>query len=238
MKVIAVVPCRNEATYIADVVFQLYQIVGLTMVVDDNSTDNSAGKARDAGAYVVKKYGKRGYGATLKVGMNEAIFSGCDIVVTLDGDGQHDPKDIFKVIKPIENGEADIVIGSRFIGNNDLIPRYRKFGIQVITWLYNVFNKQKTSDAQCGYRAYKREVVETLSMKESGMAFSIEMLIKARVLGYRIVEVPVKVLYHRQYSQNSALNPITHGLSVAWATIKWRVMLELIPKLKLWGERK
>jgi len=232
VKVIALIPCHNEAVSISDVVFRVNEFVGLTMVVDDNSTDGTADKAIDAGACIVRKYGKRGFGSTLKQGMDEALLKDCDIIVTLDGDGQHDPKETMSVIKPIKDEEADVVVGSRFIKNGDLVPAYRKFGIKVVTWLYNIGSKQKVSDAQCCFRAYKREVLQNMPMTENGFTFSTETLIRARAMGFRIKEVPVKVLYHKQFSQNSTLNPIRHGLGVAWGTVKLRVKVELWGKIK------
>jgi glycosyltransferase involved in cell wall biosynthesis len=232
LKVIAILPCFNEQQNIADLVFQLHNFVGLTMVVDDSSTDDTVQKATDAGAYIVRKYGKRGFGSTLKRGMDEALLKDCDIIVTLDGDGQHDPNEALSVIKPIEDGIADVVIGSRFIKNNSNIPEYRKFGIKVITWLFNVFHKQKITDSQCCFRAYKKEVIQNMIMNEDGFSFSTETLVRARALGYRIAEVPVKVLYHKQFSRNSTLNPIKHGLSVALGTVKIRLQVEMIEKIK------
>jgi glycosyltransferase involved in cell wall biosynthesis len=232
VKAIAIIPCYNETNCISDVVFKVNEFVGLTMVVDDSSTDDTVAKAKDAGAYIVRRFGKRGFGAALKQGMNEAFLKDCEIIVTLDGDGQHDPNDTFNVIKPIEDGVADVVIGSRFLEIGNTIPRYRKFGIQVINWLYNVFSKQKVTDAQCCFRAYRHEVLRAISMNEHGFTFSTETLIKARALGFRITEVPVNVLYHKQYSQNSTLNPIKHGLSVAWGTVKLRLKVELWSKIK------
>lgn len=228
MKVIAIIPCLNESTHISELVFQMYNFVGLTMVVDDSSTDNTVQKAREAGAYIVRKYGKRGFGSALKKGMDEALLRDCDIIVTLDGDGQHDPQDTFRVIRPIEEGKADVVVGSRFLENGSKIPKYRRFGIRVITWLYNMFSKQKVTDAQCCFRAYTREVLKLMPMTENGFTFSTEILIRARAMGFRIAEVPVKVLYHKQFSKNSTLNPVTHGLSVAWGTIKLRLKIELL----------
>lgn len=239
MKVIAVIPCLDEEQSITDVVLQMNELVGMSIVADDNSKDGTVAKAEEAGAYVVRRFGKRGFGSNTKSGIDEALIRECDIIVTLDGDGQHDPSEVFRVLAPIEKGEADVVVGSRFLQkNHSLIPRYRKFGIKVITWLYNVGNKQKVSDAQCCFRAYRADVLKALDIKEGGFTFSTETLIKVRALGYRIKEVPVSVLYHRQFSQNSTLNPIQHGLSVAFGTIRLRLKVELLGKFKHWRTQK
>ena len=233
MKAIVVIPCFNEKQNISELVFWVNQFAQETIVADDNSTDGTKEEAEGAGAYVVRNFGKRGFGSNTKAGIDEALIRECDIIVTLDGDGQHDPKEMARVLEPIEKGEADVVIGSRFLQkNHSLIPGYRKFGIKVITWLYNVGNKQRITDAQCCFRAYKSEVLKRIDINEVGFTFSTETLIKVRALGYRIKEVPVTVLYHKQFSQNSTLNPIRHGLGVAMGTVMVRLKVEVFDKIK------
>lgn len=232
MKTVAVLPCFNEQESIAELVLKTNSLVGASIVADDNSDDETVSRAKQAGAYVVKNFGKRGFGSNSKTGIDHALAMGCDIIVTLDGDGQHDPKEVYRLLEPIENGEADVVIGSRFLEVNGMIPKYREFGIKVITWLCNVGHKTKFSDAQCCFRAYKREVLEDVKITEGGFTFSIETLVKARAMGFHIKEVPITVLYHRQFSRNSTRNPIIHGVSVALGTVKVRLKVELLGRLK------
>jgi len=221
MRVIAVIPCYNEEQHISELVFAVNKFVSISMVVDDNSTDGTVKEAKRSGAYIARNFGRRGAGANTQAGIDNALLQDWDIIVTLDGDGQHSPIDIPKLLDPITDGEADIVVGTRFTNESaDIIPLYRRFGIRVITWLYNVGNKQKLSDVQCCFRAFGRDAISRLGITETGFSFSIEMLVKAR----RIVDV----LYHRQFSQNSSLNPIVHGLSVALGVIKWRIKVELL----------
>lgn len=232
MKTIAVIPCLNESTNIADIVFQVNQLVGISIVADDNSDDETVEEAERAGAFITRNFRRRGAGANTETGITEAMLLDCDAVVTLDGDGQHNPADIPKLLKPISDGEADVVVGTRFDGGSEnVIPRYRRFGIKVVTWLFNFGRKQKLSDVQCCFRAFSRKALEAIDITETGFSFSVETVIKARGLGFRVVEVPVNVLYHKQFSRNSSLNPIAHGLSVALGTIKWRIKIELLPKL-------
>ena len=101
------------------------------------------------------------------------------------------------------------------------IPGYRKFGINVITWLYNLGSKAKVSDAQSGFRAYTRKVLDAFSLTEKGMGISVEVIIKARKKGFSIKEVPITCLYH---SQGSSLNPVAHGLGVAFTVVKLRLL--------------
>jgi FkbM family methyltransferase len=233
MKSIAVIPCYNEEQYIFDLVKRVRQYVDLAIVTDDNSKDNTVEMAKKSGASVVVNSLKRGMGFNTKIGFDNALSNGCDIVVTLDGDGQHNPDEIDKVVTPIINGEADLVIGSRFLnGSISNIPKYRKFGIGVITSLYNLGNKNKITDAQCCFRAYKKDVLKKIQISEAGFPFSIETLVKARESGFRIKEVPVNVLYHEKFSNNSTLNPIRQGLDVAFSTVRIRLKIEVINKLK------
>ncbi|MEE9304548.1 MAG: glycosyltransferase family 2 protein [Thiotrichaceae bacterium] len=223
MKVVAVIPCYNEEKTIADIVTRTTKYVEKVVVADDCSIDKTVDIALKAGATVVANEIRQGFGGNMLSGISSAMTNGKpDIVVTLDGDGQHNPDEIPRVIEPILKGQTDIVIGSRFMGDYDA-PRYRKFGIDVITWLYNVGNEQKITDAQSCLRAYKREVLESVNLEEKGFGLSTEILVKARAKGFRIVEVPVSCIYHKEFSMNSSMNPIKHGLSVALCTIKWRL---------------
>ena len=225
MKVAVVIPCRNEARTIAEIVHEAAKYVDEVTVADDNSEDETVALARAANAKVIcNSSSRRGAGANTKRGMKVVD---ADVVVTLDGDGQHLASEIPRVLAPILNGTADLVIGSRFVRSYK-IARYRKFGIDVITWLYNVGRKTKISDSQSCFRAYTRELLESINIEERGFGFSTEVLIKARAKSFRIVEVPITCVYHEEFAQNSSLNPVVHGLGVAWVTIKWRIKEELL----------
>lgn len=227
MKIVAVIPAYNEENTIADIVKRASQYVNCgVIVVDDGSSDQTGWVAERAGAEVDKLWRNFGAGAATRTGLGFARARDADVVVTLDGDGQHDAIEIPDVIAPILEGYADLVIGSRFMGDYKM-PKYRRFGIGVITWLYNVGSKQKIRDGQSCFRAYGRKALESLEITEGGFAFSVETLIKAHKNGLRIVEVPITCHYHERYWDNSTLNPVRHGLSVALAVIKWRVKLRV-----------
>jgi glycosyltransferase involved in cell wall biosynthesis len=119
-----------------------------------------------------------------------------DVEITLDGDGQHNPLEVESLIIPIKNGKADIVIGSRFLGQSRA-PTIRRIGLAVINWLINIGCESKLTDGQSGYRAYSRKAILQLKTTETGMAFSVETLIKARVQGLRIKEVPIAIKYQQ-----------------------------------------
>jgi len=220
-KIIAAIPCLNEEAFIGDIVTRAKKYVDKVIVIDDGSTDNTSKAARAAGAKVIKHKTNQGAGAATRTAFEAAKRSHADILVTLDGDGQHNPDEIPQLLAPIINEEADLVIGSRFLTPNpQQMPKYRKFGIDVITFLYNFGSKARVSDAQCCFRAQNRRLIEAVTITEAGFGFSVQVLIQARKKGFTIKEVPISCIYH---SDGSSLNPVTHGLGVAFNVIKHRL---------------
>jgi len=224
-KVIATIPCFNTECSIGEIVSRAKQYVDQVIVIDDGSHDGTAEAARAAGALVIDHGTNRGYGEAIKSCFEAAKANAADVLVILDGDGQHNPDEIPKLLTPILHGAADMIIGSRFIAKERSMPPYRKFGIDVITLLWNFGSKTKISDAQSGFRAYSKKIFETFSLSEQGMGVSIEILEKARRRRVIIKEVPISCLY-----APSTLNPkaIKHGLGVAFSVV--RVRLKNYPK--------
>jgi len=219
-RIAAGIPARNEQQFIAEVVRKARKFVDEVIVVDDGSTDDTAEAAKAAGALVIKHETNRGAGEATRACFEEARRRGAQVLVTLDGDGQHDPDGIPQILAPILKGKADLVIGSRFLGSNNPIPRYRKFGINVITWLYNLGSKLRISDAQSCFRAYGKKALHSLNIREQGFSFSVELLVQARQKGFTITEVPISCIYH---SASHSANPVTHGLGVALTVVKLRL---------------
>jgi len=235
MKTIAIIPCYNEARSAGDIITRASQYVDKVIVPDDNSTDDTVLVATKVEATIAMNHtNKRGAGANTKRGIDVARTLNPDIIVTLDGDGQHNPDEIPEVVKPIMDNKANLVIGSRFmLGHYDnTAPFYRRVGIGIITSLYNIFSNQKVYDAQSCFRAFDVRALEVATMTERGFPFSIETLIKARHSRLKIVEVPVSCIYHKELGLNSSMNPIKQGISLALATIKWRIRLELADATK------
>jgi len=218
-KVIAAIPCYNEERFIGEVVLKAKKHVDQVIVIDDGSRDGTSQAARAAGALVVIHGVNKGYGESVKSCFEAAKANHADVLVIFDGDGQHNPEELPRALAPVLNGGADMVIGSRFLGGGGSMPRYRKFGIDVITWLFNMGSKVRVSDAQSGFRAYGRRVLDSIPLAEKGMGISVEVLIKARGKGFTIQEVPISCSYH---PNSSTLNPVRHGLSVALTVVKLR----------------
>jgi glycosyltransferase involved in cell wall biosynthesis len=231
MKIIAVIPCLNEEQFIGDVVAKALKHVDKVIVADDGSTDGTADVARGAGAVVISHKKRLGAGAATRTGFEAAIKMGADIVVTLDGDGQHNPGEIPALLAPILDGKADLVIGSRFLCATK-VPFHRKFGIDIITWLYNVGHKDRIADGQSGFRAYSRKTLEAIKITYPGFGFSIQSLVQPRKSKLKITEVPISCIYH---DTGSTQDPLTHGLSVAWAVVQIRINEEVLKSGKSAG---
>ena len=218
-KIVAAIPCFNTERSIGDIASRAGRYVDQVIVIDDGSVDGTAEAARAAGALVVSHTSNRGYGEAIKSAFAAAKANTADVLVTLDGDGQHNPDEIPRLLSPIVNGEADLVIGSRFMGNSHTIPSYRKLGISIITYLWNIGSKVKVFDTQSGFRAYSKKIFDNLALSEKGMSLSIEALQKVRRKGGIIKEVPISCLY---FPSTLNLPAVRHGLGVAFSVVRIR----------------
>ena len=229
MTVVVAVPCYNTARSIADVVTKASQHADHVIVIDDGSSDDTAQAARAMGALVVNHASNRGYGEAIKSCFRAAKAHDPTALVILDGDRQHNPDEIPHIISPILKGEADLVIGSRFLGHDHNMPRYRRVGIRTINFLWNFGSKTRVTDTQSGFRAYGRKALRDLSLTERGMSISIEILEKARRKGDIIKEVPISCFYVPSTLNSRA---IRHGLSVALSVVRIRLKDSLPRRLK------
>ena len=177
-KVSVVIPAYNEALSIGGVVAHCKAFCDEVIVVDDGSTDDTAEVARKSGAKVVRNEKNLGVTKTTQRGLEAAHG---DIIVTMDGDGQHDPADIPRLIKPIVNGEGDVVLGVR-----EKIPNLSERIINALTNL-----GVKCSDAGTGFRAMRGDMAKRMRLR--GTCLCGTFLLEAHKHGARIVEVPIKV---------------------------------------------
>lgn len=226
MNTIAVIPCHNEQKTIESVVRGALSRVDRVVVVNNLSTDKTAEKASLAGAMVLPCLA-RGAGAATRAGIQYSLQQGADIIVTLDGDGQHDTDDIPVLVKPIKDGAADMVVGSRFLRRGAVAPIYRRAGISIITAAFNVGSRRFVStDAQCGFRAYLAGILVEIGIDDDGFTYIVETLVKARRAGLRIAEAPVRCIYHPDLASNSTQNPVRQGVTSLLAVARWRLREE------------
>jgi glycosyltransferase involved in cell wall biosynthesis len=209
IKIMAAMPAYNESKYIGTMVLDTRQYADAVVVIDDGSNDDTSKIASLAGAEVIKHPYNKGYGAAILTIFAEARQRDPDILVILDADTQHNPREIPNLTQPILNG-YDVVIGSRK-KQSAKIPFYRRLGQKVILSSVNILSKSDLSDSECGFRAFSRKAIASLDLKESGMAISAETVAEALRLNLKITEVPISITYGKD---SSTLNPVSHGLSV------------------------
>jgi glycosyltransferase involved in cell wall biosynthesis len=190
-----VIPVYNEASVIPEVIEELRQVDNFTIiVVDDGSHDNSCGVAKELGVVAIRHRINRGKGAAVKTGIEAAKRLDADIVVTMDGDGQHDPLDIMTLIKPIIEEGYDVTLGSRLMDRKGM-PAVKvianKIG-NVFTWLfYGIF----VSDSQSGFRAFSKYAMQVIDTKADKYEYDSKVIREMKNNRLKYVEVPVKVRY-------------------------------------------
>ncbi len=200
-RLVVVVPAYNEERTIGGVVKCLLTKAAHVVVVDDGSTDTTAKRAEESGAFVLRHPINRGQGAALQTGMHFALLQDADIIVTFDADGQHDEADLAALIEPILQGECEATLGSRFLGRAENIPRSRLVLLKLGVWFARLVTRMKVTDVHNGLRAFSARAARSLNITMDGMAHASEVLeqVKASSLPYR--EVPVSIRY-TQYSLN------------------------------------
>lgn len=191
MIISAIIPTKNEEKTIENIVKKTLKYVDEVLVIDGHSEDNTVILAKRAGAKVILDDGK-GKGAAMRLGIKVAQG---DILVFLDADGSHDPDDIPKLVQPIINDEADMVIGSRFKGGSDelvgnLNQLFRITGSNIITTFINYKWKVHLTDTQNGFRAIKKSVAVQLNLTVNGFPIETQMDMEVLRHGFRITEVP------------------------------------------------
>jgi glycosyltransferase involved in cell wall biosynthesis len=216
-KIIACLPALNEEKTIANIIKRLKNYVDDVIVCDDGSHDMTSSVAKDSGAVLIRNSKNMGKGASFDLLFKKAKKMNADIVVTLDADGQHDPDDVPKLIKPILKDDFDLVIGSRFLSNNN-IPKHKMIGNYVLNLLTNLFAGSKFTDTQSGFRAYSKRALEFIRIKEKDIGVDSQIIMDAAKMRLKIKEVPIRVYYDDL--DTSTYNPIMHTLKVIKSLIK------------------
>lgn len=205
------IPAYNEGLTIGSVVLQARKHADLVLVINDGSRDKTSEVAQAAGAEVIDHMENGGKAAALKTGFDELLKKDCEIIVMMDGDGQHSVDDIDDLIAPILNDQADLVIGSRFLKKDNSIPLYRQVGQRILNRITNASSSVKVTDTQSGFRALNRRALQSMDFHSQGYAVEQDMIVHCSDQGLRIKEVPISVRYdvpngHKQGSMKMGLN--------------------------------
>ncbi|QYZ79854.1 glycosyltransferase family 2 protein [Methanofollis formosanus] len=211
-RVAVVVPAYNEELVIGTVILRARQHTDLVIVVDDGSRDRTAEIADLAGAEVIRMPRNGGKASALMAGLKHARGLDVAAAVMMDGDGQHDPATIPTVLAPVLAGNADLVIGSRFLDKKAGIPAYRRFGQELLTFATNVGSACPTRDSQSGFRALSGRALENLDFVSEGYAIESDMIAHFASRGLVITEVPISVRY--DVPNQHKMNPLSHGFGV------------------------
>ena len=192
--VFVVIPALNEAEVVGDVIEQVRRECPNVVLVNDGSTDDTAARARLAGAKVVSHAINLGQGAALQTGITYALRLGASHIVTFDADGQHDPRQIATLIQSLGPG-FDVALGSRFKGTTIDMPLKRRIVLRTACWVNYALTGLQLSDAHNGLRAFTRSAAQRLSLRQAGMAHATEIVAQVARHRLKYVEVPVTIRY-------------------------------------------
>jgi len=215
-RIAVVIPAYNEERFIGSVVLKVLQFPLTVIVVDDGSTDATSLVAEAAGAIVIHHHMNKGYGQAIITGLTHAKSLEPEAVVIIDADGQHLVRYLPNLVKPILTGQADIVVGSRYLQQLSEVPAHRRLG----HWFFNLAtaltSRVKLTDSQSGYRVLSSKALNIIEFSSTGMTFASEIQFQAGEHNLKILEVPITITY----SDPPKRSVIAHGMSVLGGVIK------------------
>ena len=213
-----VMPAYNEADNIASVLGEMpTEIADMPVkpiVISDGCTDSTETVARRLGALVIRRDLRRGSGAAVRLGYTAALEAGARAVVTIDADGQHDPKEMEALVRPLLEDEADMVQGSRVLGSFEIESQARRWGVVVFARLLTTLGRTKITDPSTGYRAITARALRKLDLRQDQFYVS-EVILDAGRKGLRVVEVPITL---RRRASGTTKKPTT--IRYAWGFSK------------------
>ncbi|MEA3254901.1 MAG: glycosyltransferase family 2 protein [Candidatus Altiarchaeota archaeon] len=220
MKISVIIPAYNEGPRIGGVLEGIPGGVDEVVVVDDGSDDDTGGIATAMGARVIRHEKNKGKGNAIKTGI---LKSKNEVLVFMDGDGQHDPRYITKIVKPLLKDDADVVIGNRFHNGFSGTPAHRIISNTLTRSMINIITKEGVKDPLSGYRAITRGAIEELQLDGNGFEIEIELILQAIERGYRISYVNVPLIYGVKKSHLRNLDSIKITLRLINAFVKYRL---------------
>jgi len=226
-KVVVVMPAYNAARTLRMTYMELpHDRVDMVILVDDGSTDDTVAVARELNLKLFLHDRNYGYGANQKTCYTEALRAGAEIVVMVHPDYQYDPRLLPDVIHPIQNGEADVVLGSRLKSGSALsggMPWWKYVSNRFLTGVENVTFGLHLSEYHTGYRAYRREVLETVNFSLNADKFIFDQEIMAQIVeaGFRVAEVPVPTRYFAEASSAGFFPSLRYGMGILWLVMRY-----------------
>lgn len=209
-----IVPCYNEGTVIFDVLSQARETFPNIVAVNDGSKDNSAEGIRAAGAHLVNHPVNLGQGAAIQTGVEYArAQKNARFFVTFDADGQHQVKDVVRMVERLRTEPLDIIVGTRFAGqDNSQVPWIKRVVLKTVVLLSPRTKKLGLSDAHNGLRVFNRQVAEEMNIRMNGMSHASEIVAMIDKFGWRVAEEPVDILY-TEYSMSKGQSLI-NGVNI------------------------
>ena len=227
MHVLIAIPALNEAATIGDLVGRLpRKLEGVAavdvLVVDDGSTDGTGDVAREAGAQVVRHSHNRGLGAAFQSSVGAALRGRYNVMITIDGDGQFDPREIPAVAEPVIAGRADFVSGNRFhegAERPENMPPIKYAGNAMMSWLIGKVAQRSFDDVSCGFRAYSNEALLWLNTR-GRFTYTQEVFLDLASKDLRIELVPISVIYHAERKSRVAGSILRYAFNTSLINIK------------------
>jgi glycosyltransferase involved in cell wall biosynthesis len=201
--------------------------VSKVILVDDASRDDTLGEARSLDLDVIAHPHNAGYGANQKTCYVEALRQGADVVVMVHPDGQYDPALIPNLLRPILAGQADVVLGSRFLtpggARKGGMPLYKLVSNRLLTAAENLFLRRRFAELHTGYRAYSRRFLEAVPFRgnSNDFVFDTEMIAQAVALGFEVDEVAVETRYFKGASSASFMQSVIYGVKTLWVMFRF-----------------
>ena len=215
-KITIVLPAYNAARTLEKIYKQIskkkfHEII----LVDDGSKDNTVSLSRKLGIKTIVHKKNKGYGANQKTCYKVALKGGADYIIMLHPDGQYNPKDLPLFISALKEKRGDIILGSRFLSTGgDETPLYKALSIKIITVCFNIVLRTHLSEANTGYRAYTRQVLEKVPFHKNGdgYIFDPQFLIQSVHFGFKIYDVPVSKKYNPEGISPNFIKSLHHGM--------------------------
>jgi len=226
-KVVVVMPAYNAARTLRDTHQRIPSFVREVILVDDHSQDETAAVATALGLKVIRHPHNVGYGGNQKTCYMEALRDGATIVVMLHPDGQYDPEVIPEMIRPIREGRADMVLGSRMMTPGGAraggMPLWKRIANRFLTTLENLAMGRRFTECHTGYRAYSRRFLETVPFlrNANGFVFDTEVIFQAVHFDMPVVEVPVASRYFEDASSVGFRQGVVYGLGTLWTAVRF-----------------